>query len=116
MIGPSGGSGPGWYYKGKHYDAPQLLHEAMNAEIQRLELQYSELLKWVQEQAQSHHRIAVEYAQTNEDRLTTHNAMSHAYTTMAKEMEKRQQTEKRKCLHGGVFRGEKCAACGEDVR
>jgi len=41
MIGPQG-SGPGWYYKGKHYDAPQALHEAMNAEIESLELQVTE--------------------------------------------------------------------------
>jgi hypothetical protein len=24
--------------------------------------------------------------------------------------------EKQKCLHGGVFRGERCVACGEEVR
>ena len=47
MIGPQGGSGPGWYYRGKHYTAPQLLHEAMNAEIDRLELQYNELVMLV---------------------------------------------------------------------
>lgn len=41
MIGSQGGSGPGWYYKGK----PQLLHEAMNAEIDRLNLQNEEARK-----------------------------------------------------------------------
>lgn len=43
MLGSQCGSGPGWYYKGKHYDAPQTLHEAMNAEINRLELEIGEL-------------------------------------------------------------------------
>lgn len=39
MIGPMGGSGPGWLYQGKHYSSPQELHEAMNAEIDKLNLQ-----------------------------------------------------------------------------
>lgn len=39
MVGLQGGSGPGWYYRGKHYSSPQDLHEAMSAEMDRLELQ-----------------------------------------------------------------------------
>lgn len=56
MIGPSGGSGPGWYYKGKHYSAPQELHEAMNAEIGRMELQISALTEELNEKAQERQR------------------------------------------------------------
>lgn len=29
---------------------------------------------------------------------------------------KLREADKKNCLHGGVFRGEKCAACGQDVR
>lgn len=43
MIGPQGGSGPGWYFKGKHYSGPQELHEAMNAEMDALRAEVDEV-------------------------------------------------------------------------
>ena len=49
MVGLQGGSGPGWYYRGKHYSSPQDLHEAMSAEMDRLELQVDELVGWLRE-------------------------------------------------------------------
>jgi hypothetical protein len=130
MIGPSGGSGPGWYYKGKHYDAPQSLHEAMNAEMNRLELQISEfpkkLLAAVEAEQDRCAKIAEAFwdqadrlnADLRADLTQAEKSMAYMISTNIRALRRRESdfAEKRTCLHVGVFRGEKCGACGEEVR